>query len=164
MSGTAESYAPVHSRDALNTAVSTTLSSPAPLGAGDFMSLAQALQTYPQLTSLPDGGTIVSTATHRSWWVHFSSAPPATVTSLLAHIRVGWGYSATPPYAQGAEAGLNPATMTEAQLIRAGLPLPPLWAGHLCVCNLAHGRPCAVAASARIRPCAHRGVSGQGMV
>jgi hypothetical protein len=66
----------------------------------------------------------VSTANHSSWWVHFTSAPSASVTSLLARLGVGWGYSATPPFAKGADAHLNPATMTTAQLIRAGLPLP----------------------------------------
>ena len=93
--------------------------------ARERVSVALALQKYPQLASLPDGGTIVSTTNHKSWWVEFASAPSVTIMTLLARLGVGWGYSATPPFATGADARLNPAAMTQAQLIRAGLPLPP---------------------------------------
>jgi len=87
--------------------------------------LTQALQKHPSLRSLPAGGTIVSTASHTSWWVQFTQAPPVSTMTLLARIGVGWGYSATRSFATGADSRLNPSTMTNAELMRAGLPLPP---------------------------------------
>lgn len=126
ISGVAERHVPANVADtSLQALESSGTSTTASRGPRHLVPVAQALQTYPQLRSLPDGGIIVSTTTHKSWWVHFSGAPPATITRLLAHLGVGWGYSATPAFAKGADARLNPAAMTQAQLIRAGLPLPP---------------------------------------
>lgn len=87
--------------------------------------LTQALQQYPALKALPAGGTLVSNASHTSWWVQFTAPPPLSAMTLLARIGVGWGYSATRSLAIGADSGLDPSTMTNAQLVRAGLPLPP---------------------------------------
>ena len=87
--------------------------------------LTQALQQYPALHSLPAGGTVVSNASHTSWWVKFTAPPPFSAMTLLARIGVGWGYSATRSFPAGSESALHPSTMTGAELVCAGLPLPP---------------------------------------
>ncbi len=67
----------------------------------------------------------MSNASHTSWWVQFTAPPPLSAMTLLARIGVGWGCSATRTFPAGSESALHPSTMTDAELVRAGLPLPP---------------------------------------
>lgn len=84
--------------------------------------LIQARAAVTLLRHLPDGGHIESLGAH--WWVQFTQQPAPGVFKVLASLGANWGVSVTPVIAPGQDAHLNPATMSTAALMRAGLPLP----------------------------------------